>query len=78
MVKPPESDSRAAQRVQRLRRVSDRWHMIMEFEPSLVGCYVWSENHSFDMIRESKECVINVLSSGCRRSAGAARLGVIG
>ena len=22
------------------------WHMIMEFEPSLVGCYIWSENHS--------------------------------
>ena len=36
------------------------WHMIMEFQPSLVGCYVWSENHSFDMIRNSKECVINV------------------
>ena len=18
------------------------WHMIMEFEPSLVGCYIWS------------------------------------
>jgi flavin reductase (DIM6/NTAB) family NADH-FMN oxidoreductase RutF len=36
------------------------WHMIMEFEPSLVGCYVWSENHSYDMIRNSKECVINV------------------
>ena len=36
------------------------WHMIMEFEPSLVGCYIWSENHSFDMIRRSKECVINV------------------
>ena len=36
------------------------WHMIMEFEPSLVGCYIWSENHSFDMIRNSKECVINL------------------
>ena len=36
------------------------WHMIMGFEPSLVGCYVWNENHSFDMIRNSKECVINV------------------
>jgi len=33
------------------------WHMIMEFEPSLVGCYIWTENHSF---RKSRECVINV------------------
>jgi flavin reductase (DIM6/NTAB) family NADH-FMN oxidoreductase RutF len=36
------------------------WHMIMEFEPSLVGCYIWAENHSFDLIRNSKDCVINV------------------
>ena len=36
------------------------WHMVMEFEPSRVGCYIWSENHSFDMIRKSKQCVINI------------------
>jgi flavin reductase (DIM6/NTAB) family NADH-FMN oxidoreductase RutF len=36
------------------------WHMIMEFEPSLVGCYIWSENHSRELARKSKECVINV------------------
>src|ERR671930_1864681 len=36
------------------------WHMIMEFEPSLIGCYIWSENHSFEMVRQSKQCVINI------------------
>lgn len=36
------------------------WHMIMEFEPSLVGCYIWSENHSRELVRKSKECVINL------------------
>jgi flavin reductase (DIM6/NTAB) family NADH-FMN oxidoreductase RutF len=36
------------------------WHMIMEFEPSLIGCYIWTENHSFEMIRNSKQCVINL------------------
>jgi flavin reductase (DIM6/NTAB) family NADH-FMN oxidoreductase RutF len=36
------------------------WHMIMGFTPSLVGCYVWSANHSFEMIRASKQCVINL------------------
>jgi flavin reductase (DIM6/NTAB) family NADH-FMN oxidoreductase RutF len=36
------------------------WHMIMGFEPSLVGCYIWDENHSYNLIRKSKECVINV------------------
>ncbi len=36
------------------------WHTVMEFTPSLVGCIISSANHSFDMIRKSKECVINV------------------
>jgi flavin reductase (DIM6/NTAB) family NADH-FMN oxidoreductase RutF len=27
------------------------WHMVMEFEPSLIGCYIWTENYSFDMVR---------------------------
>lgn len=36
------------------------WHMMLSFEPSLVGCYIWDENHSYDMIRRSRECVINV------------------
>ncbi len=36
------------------------WHMIMEFEPSLIGCYIWSANHSFNMIKKSKACVINI------------------
>ncbi len=36
------------------------WHMIMEFQPSLIGCYIWTENRSFEMIRRSHECVINL------------------
>lgn len=36
------------------------WHMIMGFEPTLIGCYIWSENHSFKLIRKSRECVIHV------------------
>ena len=36
------------------------WHMIMEFAPSLIGCYIWTENHSFEMIRKSRQCVINL------------------
>ena len=36
------------------------WHMIMAFEPSLIGCYIWDANHSYDMIRQSGECVINI------------------
>jgi flavin reductase (DIM6/NTAB) family NADH-FMN oxidoreductase RutF len=36
------------------------WHMVMEFQPSLIGCYIWSANYSFDLIRKSRECVINI------------------
>jgi flavin reductase (DIM6/NTAB) family NADH-FMN oxidoreductase RutF len=36
------------------------WHMVMDFEPSLIGCYIWDQNHSHEMIRRSKECVINI------------------
>jgi flavin reductase (DIM6/NTAB) family NADH-FMN oxidoreductase RutF len=36
------------------------WHTVMECSPSLIGCCISSANHSFDMIRRSKECVINI------------------
>jgi flavin reductase (DIM6/NTAB) family NADH-FMN oxidoreductase RutF len=36
------------------------WHMIMGQAPSLVGCYIWAANHSFEIVRKSGECVINV------------------
>lgn len=36
------------------------WHSVMEFSPSLVGCLISSGNHSFRMIRDSGECVINL------------------
>jgi flavin reductase (DIM6/NTAB) family NADH-FMN oxidoreductase RutF len=36
------------------------WHIVMGFSPSLIGCYIWDANHSFGMIRRSKECVINI------------------
>ncbi|MBK1622288.1 flavin reductase family protein [Afifella marina] len=36
------------------------WHTIMEFSPSLVGCMISAGNHSFELIRASGECVINL------------------
>ena len=36
------------------------WHTIMEFTPSLVGCVIASGNYSFDLVRKSRECVINL------------------
>jgi flavin reductase (DIM6/NTAB) family NADH-FMN oxidoreductase RutF len=36
------------------------WHMMMQFSPALFGCYIWAGNHSYDLIRNSQECVINI------------------
>ena len=36
------------------------WHTVMEFQPSRIGCYITDGNHSFEMIRKSRECVINI------------------
>jgi flavin reductase (DIM6/NTAB) family NADH-FMN oxidoreductase RutF len=36
------------------------WHTVMEFSPSLVGCVIASGNHSFELVRGSGECVINL------------------
>lgn len=36
------------------------WHMVMGEQPSFVGCYIWDVNHSQELIRKSKKCVINI------------------
>ena len=36
------------------------WHTVLEFSPSLVGLMISAGNHSFQMIRGSRECVINL------------------
>ena len=39
------------------------WHSIIAFNPSLVGCVIAAGNHSFNMIRDSGECVLNLPTS---------------
>ena len=36
------------------------WHLVMEFSPSLIGCLISQANHSFEMVRRGRECVINL------------------
>lgn len=36
------------------------WHTMMQFSPALFGCYIWEGNRSHDMIRKSRECVVNI------------------
>jgi flavin reductase (DIM6/NTAB) family NADH-FMN oxidoreductase RutF len=36
------------------------WHMMMEFTPALFCCIISNQNHSFELIRKSRQCVVNV------------------
>lgn len=36
------------------------WQTVMEFTPSLIGCMIAGGKHSFEMIKQSWECVINL------------------
>ena len=40
--------------------MTQSWHTVMEFEPSLIGCMITAANYSYDLIAKSKECVINL------------------
>jgi len=53
------------------------WHTMMEFEPPLVGCVISNRNYSFESLKASKECVINILTVelaekvvGCGNTSG--------
>jgi flavin reductase (DIM6/NTAB) family NADH-FMN oxidoreductase RutF len=39
------------------------WHTMMEFDPPLVGCVISGRNFSFDALRKTKECVLNIPSA---------------
>ena len=36
------------------------WHTMLEFEPPLVACVISNRNYSFDILKTTKECVINI------------------
>src|SRR4030042_714452 len=53
------------------------WHTMMDFEPPIVGCVISNRNHSFDILKATKECVINIPTLelaekvvGCGNSSG--------
>jgi flavin reductase (DIM6/NTAB) family NADH-FMN oxidoreductase RutF len=54
------------------------WHTMIEFEPPLVGCVVSNRNYSFDLLKATNECVINIPTMeiaekvvGCGNTSGA-------
>jgi len=50
------------------------WHMMIDFEPPLIGCVVSNRDYTFDILRKTKECVSNIptVERWLGRSQGAA------
>lgn len=53
------------------------WHTMMEFEPPLVGCVVSGNDFSFQALKATKQCVLNIPSVelatqvvGCGNTSG--------
>jgi flavin reductase (DIM6/NTAB) family NADH-FMN oxidoreductase RutF len=36
------------------------WHMMVDFEPPLLACVISNGDYTFDIIKKTKECVINI------------------
>ena len=36
------------------------WHMMVDFEPPIVACVMSNRNYSFNSLKKTKECVINI------------------
>ena len=54
------------------------WHTMIEFEPPLVACVISDRDYSFGLLKENKECVINIPTVelaekvvGCGNTTGA-------
>ena len=36
------------------------WHTMIDFEPPIVGCVISNRNYTFNMLKRSRECVLNI------------------
>jgi len=58
--------------------MTQSWHTMIEFMPPLVGCVISDRNHSFGLLKSTRECVINIPTAeiaekvvGCGDTSGA-------
>lgn len=54
------------------------WHTMLEFEPPLVGCVISNRDYTFNRLKATRECVINIPTVelaaqvvGCGNTTGA-------
>ncbi len=53
------------------------WHTMLDFNPPIVGCVISNRNYTFDILKKTKNCVINISSVelaekvvGCGNTSG--------
>jgi flavin reductase (DIM6/NTAB) family NADH-FMN oxidoreductase RutF len=53
------------------------WHTMIDFEPPIVGCIISDRNYTFNILKATKECVINIPTKelakkvvGCGNTSG--------
>lgn len=53
------------------------WHTMMEFEPPTVGCVISNRNYTFEILKTTRNCVINIPTvelaetvAGCGNTSG--------
>ncbi|MGZ3790377.1 MAG: flavin reductase family protein [Bacteriovorax sp.] len=54
------------------------WHTMLDFEPPLIGCVVSNRDYTFDLLKASKACSINIPTAeflkmvvGCGNTTGS-------
>jgi flavin reductase (DIM6/NTAB) family NADH-FMN oxidoreductase RutF len=47
------------------------WHMMVDFEPPVVACVISHRNYTFGILRQTKECVLNIPTVQLARKAVA-------
>ncbi len=53
------------------------WHTMLDFAPPLIGCVISDQSHTFEIIKKSRSCVINIPTKqmiktiiGCGNTSG--------
>jgi len=36
------------------------WHMMIDFEPPIIGCVISDRSYTFEILKATKECVLNI------------------
>ena len=36
------------------------WHMMVDFEPPIIACVISNRDYTFETLKKTKECVINI------------------